>query len=215
MYLFCNLQNSAVKEKKSVRTASIIATSPICKTIILTRVKYFKLLSEKKLETDKNVFEVVDSLAKDGEKKELKAMGESLQEKLNRQSKENDENHKKLLLKLKAMRNSNAPPQKTQVAPPPTQSPPTKISSSASTKTARPPPPGKPQGKPPGKPPGKPTGKPTGKPQPPSDVPGVDKKLLPPGKVLAKPKSTTAGGGSKTKVVPNPVQPKKPVGVPL
>ena len=90
---------SSVKEKPSVRTASIIALSP-CKTIELTREKYLKLEKEGKLEAS-SIMDIVQKVEGDATSGEAPI---SLQEQLARKSEQNAENHKKLIKKLKMMR---------------------------------------------------------------------------------------------------------------
>merc|ERR1711865_802826 len=113
---------SAVKEERSVRTASIIATSDICKTIQLTRDKYFQLQKDGKLEA-KSVLDLVGMVKKDGETGELQTT-KGLQETLALQAKANEENHKVLLARLKAMRGDNGapPPPGQKSTEPPIQS---------------------------------------------------------------------------------------------
>jgi len=133
---------SAVKEERSVRTASIIATSDICKTIQLTRDKYFQLQKDGKLEA-KSVLDLVGMVKKDGETGELQTT-KGLQETLALQAKANEENHKVLLARLKAMRGDNGAP------PPPGQKstePP--IQSKSPGQTSLPPPPGQKSTEPP------------------------------------------------------------------
>ena len=90
---------SSVKEKPSVRTASIIAVSP-CKTIELTREKYLKLEKEGKLEAS-SITDIVQKVEGDTTSGQAPI---SLQEQLARKSEQNAENHKKLIKKLKMMR---------------------------------------------------------------------------------------------------------------
>ena len=133
---------SAVKEERSVRTASIIATSDICKTIQLTRDKYFQLQKDGKLEA-KSVLDLVGMVKKDGETGELQTT-KGLQETLALQAKANEENHKVLLARLKAMRGDNGapPPPGQKSTEPPTQS-------DSPGQTSLPPPPGQKSTEPP------------------------------------------------------------------
>jgi CRP-like cAMP-binding protein len=91
---------SAVKEKPSVRTASIIALTP-CKTIELTREKYMKLEKEGKLESA-SIVDLVQKFGGDAGSSE--APTASMQEQLARKAEDNAETHRKLLKKLKMMR---------------------------------------------------------------------------------------------------------------
>ena len=164
---------SSVKEKPSVRTASIIAVSP-CKTIELTREKYLKLEKEGKLEAS-SITDIVQKVEGDTTSGQAPI---SLQEQLARKSEQNAENHKKLIKKLKMMRKGgetlvrNFKGKKAETAggegnkrsggPPPGGPPP------GSPPPGGPPPGGPPPGRPP--PNGLPRG-PLGLPRPPDGPP--------------------------------------------
>ena len=76
----------------------ILVTSDICKTIQLTRDKYFQLQKDGKLEA-KSVLDLVGMVKKDGETGELQTT-KGLQETLALQAKANEENHKVFAIRI-------------------------------------------------------------------------------------------------------------------